>query len=269
MILTKVEIRRCAFGIAALSDSGGHRNLWVKNLESGETRQITFEQNSNVSVGVPVWSPDGKNISYVKRVPGNFDAESWLISPDGSSQRKVEERGGWAAWSGDGQWLYYGATNHGIWQLKKVSMQGGPSIIIRPEDLQAPAIAPDGSALYFTKYFANVNGSTDQEIQVARPENGAVQVITRIPGSRIPAWQLIHPVISPDGKWLAMPLSDEGVTNIWLLPTTGGPFKQITDFGKRRTFIARRVSWSYNGKFVYAALGEGDSDVVLLRGLID
>lgn len=194
--------------------------------------------------------------------------ESWLINPDGSNLRKIEDRDGWATWSGDGQWLYYGVTNKGIWHLNKVSMNGGAPVVVRPENLQAPAVAPDGNALYFTRYLANVNGSTDQEIQVARPENGPAQTIARIPGSRIPAWQLIHPVISPDGKWLAMPLSDEGVTNIWAIPTAGGLFRQITDFGKRRTFIARRVSWSWDGKFIYAALGEGDSDVVQLSGLL-
>jgi Tol biopolymer transport system component len=79
--------------------------------------------------------------------------------------------------------------------------------------------------------------------------------------------QLVHPVISPDGKWLAMPLTDGFVTNVWALPTGGGPLRQLTDFGQRPTYIARRVAWSTDGKFVYAALGEGDADIVLLRGL--
>ena len=73
--------------------------------------------------------------------------------------------------------------------------------------------------------------------------------------------------ISPDGKWLALTLTDGGVTNIWALPTTGGPMRQITDFGQRRTFIARRVCWSSDGKFIFASLGEGNADVVLLEGL--
>ena len=77
----------------------------------------------------------------------------------------------------------------------------------------------------------------------------------------------MHPVISPDGKWLAMPLTDGVATNIWALSTADGALKQLTDFGQRPTFIARRVSWSVDGRFVFAALGEGDADVVLLRGL--
>lgn len=252
-----------------LSDSGGHGNLWVLKLDSGETRQITHEQDPGISIGVPVWSPNGKNIAFVLRKPGGWTVDLWLVSPDGSNLRRVSERSGWAAWSSDGRWLYYSVSTQGIWELKKVSMERDQPVTIRPENLQAPAVAPDGSALYFTRYLANVNGAADQEIRVARPENGPSQILARIPGSRIPAWQLVNPVISSDGKWLAMPLSDEGVTNIWAMPTAGGaPLWQITDFGQRRTFIARRVSWSSDGKFIFAAIGEGDADVLLLNGLI-
>ena len=48
-----------------------------------------------------------------------------------------------------------------------------------------------------------------------------------------------------------------------------GEWRQITDFGDRPTFIARRVSWSSDGRSIFAAVGEGDSDVVLLEGLLN
>jgi hypothetical protein len=57
------------------------------------------------------------------------------------------------------------------------------------------------------------------------------------------------------------------VTNLWALPTAGGPLRQLTDFGQRQTFIVRRVSWSADSKFIFASLGEGNADVVLLDGL--
>jgi Tol biopolymer transport system component len=112
-----------------------------------------------------------------------------------------------------------------------------------------------------------VSGGSDYEVRAATPETGPSRIIARIPARRIPLWQLVHPVISPDGKWLAFPLTDGFATNIWTLPTSGGPLRQITDFGQRPTFIARRISWSADGRSIFAALGEGDADVVLLRGL--
>ena len=40
-----------------LADSGGHANLWLITLPTGETRQITYEQDPSVGVGVPVGLP--------------------------------------------------------------------------------------------------------------------------------------------------------------------------------------------------------------------
>jgi tricorn protease-like protein len=65
-----------------------------------------------------------------------------------------------------------------------------------------------------------------------------------------------------------MPLDDNKGTNIWAVSTTDGKLKQITDFGQKRTFIARRISWSSDGKWVFAAVGEGDADIVQMDGLL-
>ena len=77
----------------------------------------------------------------------------------------------------------------------------------------------------------------------------------------------MQPVLSPDGKWLAMLLLDGPVTNIWAQPTNGGAMRRITDFGTQATFIARRVSWSSDGKSIYAAVGKGEADIVLVSNL--
>jgi len=63
--------------------------------------------------------------------------------------------------------------------------------------------------------------------------------------------------------------TDGFTTNIWALSATTGEWRQITDFGDRPTFIARRVSWSSDGRSIFAAVGEGDSDIVLLEGLMN
>jgi len=44
---------------------------------------------------------------------------------------------------------------------------------------------------------------------------------------------------------------------------------QCEKFGDRATFIARRVSWSADGRSIVAAVGEGDADIVLLDGLFE
>ena len=58
-----------------------------------------------------------------------------------------------------------------------------------------------------------------------------------------------------------------------LLPMPRGvlsaEWRQLTDFGDRPTFIARRVSWSADGRSILAAVGEGDADIVLLEGFVE
>jgi Tol biopolymer transport system component len=260
--------------LAYLSDSGGHGNVWVLRLASGEMRQITYEHDPQVTIGVPVWSPDGSNIAFAStRTIGSRRVNGyWLVQPDGSNLRNVIKQGAWATWSPDGHWIYYALgsptrASEGS-QLLKMPAEGGPSILIRTDNAIAPSVAPDGSALYYVVPLQQVNGVLDYEIRVARPENGPSQLLARIPGVRVPIWQGLQPVISHHGKWLALPLNDTFGTNIWLLSTSDGKLRRVTDFGQRRTFIARRLSWSSDDRFIYAALGEGDSDIALLEGLL-
>ena len=92
-------------------------------------------------------------------------------------------------------------------------------------------------------------------------------LVARYAPSRVPLWPTGF-ALSPDGRWLAVQLKDNGTTNIWAIPTDGGPYRQLTDFGRRPILIARQVSWSRDGKFIFAALAERDADIVLLDGIV-
>jgi eukaryotic-like serine/threonine-protein kinase len=253
--------------VAYVSDSGGHANLWVTKLESGESRQITHERNPETSVGVPVWSPDGRSIAFAssRDAPAGQNGY-WIVRPDGSGLRNLRSFGGWAAWSGDGRWVYYSEDPRRL-ALSKVPVDGGEPVLVRADTATRPAISRDGSTLYWLVELLAGSGLADYEIRMASPESGPARTLVRIPGRRVPIWLMIHPVISPDGKWLALPLVDNGTANIWAVSTADGAFRQLTDFGRRSTFIARRVSWSSDGRSIFAALGEGEADVVLLAGV--
>ena len=256
--------------VAFLSDSGGHANLWVVNTEDGGLRQITYERDPNVAVGVPVWSPDGRAIAFVSsRGNEGWTFGVWLVDPDGSNLRNVANPGLGPAWSPDGRWVYYstrgGAAATDV-VLKKVPVNGGPAVTVTTERLRN-VIGVHGSTLYYSFERPLMDGTPEFEIRAATPENAPFRVLARIPASRVPIWQIVNPALSPDGKWLAQALTDGFTTNIWALSTTTGEWRQITDFGERTTFVARRVSWSSDGHSILAAVAEGDSDIVLLEGL--
>jgi len=257
-----------------LSDNGGHGNLWVMDLASGETHQITYEKDPGTVMGVPIWSPDGKSITFATNRPSRMGRAVgyWLIHPDGSGLHLAVPEGAWTTWGPDSKWLYYADSSPvrdtGSFRLLKSPVDGGAAVVVRTDNARGPALSPDGATLYYVVPLENLNGLLDYELRAARPEDGASKLLARISGERIPIWQGLHPVISRDGKWLALPLDDGQGTNIWIASTADGKLKRITDFGQRRTFIARRISWSSDGKWVFAAVGEGDSDIVQMDGLL-
>ncbi len=255
-----------------LSDSGGHGNLWITHQDGTAARQVTFDRDPGVSLGVPVWSPDGKDIAYVTtRNQKGWRFSLWLVRPDGSNDHLVAQNGGWACWTADSKWLYYAVPTEVGYRIEKISPDGGPPVVVRTDNAIGPAMSPDNSTLYYSSPQENLTGVTDYEVRMARPDNGPARVLAKIPGLRVPVahgWT-VSPVVSPDGKSLALLLRDHsGNINIWSLPTQGGNLRQLTDFGQRRTTIARRVSWSSDSRSIFAALAEGDSDIVLIEGVL-
>jgi serine/threonine protein kinase/WD40 repeat protein len=249
-----------------LSDNGGHANLWVVRTDGTRARQITFERDPAVTIGVPKWSPAGDAIVYIvnREYP-----QLWTIRPDGRGARLLVERGMWATWSPDGRWLYYSPNVDGEhYTIEKVPATGGPPVLVRGDrNSNAPTVGRD--ALYFAAFAAPEFGSWDWEIRRASPEEGASDLVGRVAGSRIPFSPLyINPALSGDGQWLAQGLADGAVTNLWMLSTRDGSWRQVTDFGEQPTLIVRQVSWSPDGRYLYAAVSKNNGDIVMLNGLV-
>jgi Tol biopolymer transport system component len=249
-----------------LSDSGGHGNLWILNVETGQSRQLTFEQDPHLALGAPVWSPDGKFIAYVMRGRTGWNVDQWLIHPDGTGIRKLMDGAGWSAWSPEGQWLYLSPPTANGFRIDKVRPDATSHEIVQA-DGSRPAPGPEG-VLYYTINRTNGTGASDQEVWRASPDHAQGSFLARFSGTPQPAWLLMQPVLSPDGKWLALLKTDGPTSNIWAMSTADGSLRQITDFGNRAIVIGRRVSWSGDSKFIYAAPGSVEADVVLLTNLV-
>ncbi|HEY1340705.1 MAG TPA: protein kinase [Bryobacteraceae bacterium] len=250
-----------------LSDSGGHSNLWISRTDGSGVRQLTLETDPEIAIGVPVWSPDGKWIAFVLIRAGG--PSQWLIRPDGSGLREWVPGGAYAYWSPDSQWIYCARVSDGAFYIEKSPLRGGAAVPVRSDDGYGQAVAAGGEALYYVTRRMSEGGGFDVEIRKATPEDGPSEVLARVDASRVPVMLVTFQlVLSPDGQWLALYLSDGYTSNLYALPTSGGPMRQITDFGERPITIARRVCWSPDGAWIYAAVAENEGNVVLMDGLL-
>jgi Tol biopolymer transport system component len=257
--------------LVLLSDNGGHANVWNVDIATGDMQPVTREFDPNVVVAIPVWSPRGDWIVYLSnRGSTSGDVTMWLTRPDGSDVRNLGIPGVWACWSKDGSWLYFSdalAEGHRIRKLR-IDNGGGAPVVVRTDNAMGCNQSPSGDALYYAKILTQATGAWDFELRVASPEDGSSRVIGLVSGARVPATAInFHAFVSPDGKWLAMPLVDGSTTNIWAISTDRGEWRKLTEFGQRNVVIARRIAWSADGRHIYAPVSDVDADIVLLQGL--
>jgi serine/threonine protein kinase/WD40 repeat protein len=250
--------------VAYLSDNGGHANLWVARTDgSGAARQITFEQDAGVSIGLPLWSPVDDRIAFVK---GRAGLGIWIVHADGRGVRQLRAGGATPCWSPDGAWVYHTVFADKL-HVEKIPSGGGPCVVVR-RDANSHAASVGATALYYAFRASSNLELEGWEIRRASPEDGPSEPIARIAGSRLPVSPLfVSTTLSRDGRWLALPLIDGHKSSIGILPVTGGSFTPVIDLGDRPTIIARQVSWSPDGS-IYAAVAEINEDIVLLDGLI-
>jgi serine/threonine protein kinase len=244
-----------------LSDNGGHGNLWIVGIDGGAARQVTFERDPAVRIGVPLWSPAGDRIVFIVSRPDRVGLS--VIRPDGGGLSEIADRAICPGWSLDGKWLYYSPGNQPPFDIVKIPVRGGPPVRVRNLSVFVGAL-PNGGIVSAGRIF-----ETELIWQVTRSmtEDGPGQELLCVPASQLPMPAFVHWSVSPDGQWLAMPLSHGATTNLWVQPISGGRPQQITDFGDRPTIIARQTGWSPDSRRIVAAVVEMDADVVMIDGL--
>jgi Tol biopolymer transport system component/DNA-binding winged helix-turn-helix (wHTH) protein len=195
-------------------------DIYVKQIGSEQLLQLTATPEDDV---MPAWSPDGRDIAFLRRLAGKRSA-IMLISALGGVERQVQvvPTGGSFAWSPDGQWIAYSGLPTDYLDrppegtgLYAISLQTGRKRqLTRPSSAVLgdvdPAFSPDGRRVAFFR--TSSTGAND--LYVADIGPGLVpageprKLTSDSRGARSPVW-------TPDGKAILFTSDRGGLNSLW------------------------------------------------------
>lgn len=92
--------------LAYLSNASGSPQVWVRDLASGTSRQLTSLPDPVQTVA---WSPKGDWIAYAVAPGGGLNVQIWVMKPDGSGSKRLtaggKENNGLNGWTDDGAFI--------------------------------------------------------------------------------------------------------------------------------------------------------------------
>ncbi|HEX4067804.1 MAG TPA: protein kinase [Acidobacteriaceae bacterium] len=193
---------------------------------------------------------------------GTNGTSLWRLNANGSNATQLTHGLGDdnPVCSPDGKWVYYQdvPADH----ILRVSIDGGkseivPGTVVPNVGLSAAlaAVSSDGKQLVF---FSD-SSFLHKQLQIVNLASGPnLTRLTLRPDPRVSG----AVVFTPDGKAVAYPIRENGVSNVWVQPLDGSPGRQITNFksGEFHTF-----GWSPDGKSLALIREIVQSDIVLLR----
>lgn len=193
--------------------------ITIFDLRSGLSRRLTFSNSFNVA---PLWSPDGKTVSFVSNRDGGI--HTFQKPADGSGRtaplfadKDLQQRAYFLAWSPDGRYLIYRLGAHGnslpaIWALPLFGDRKPFPVTQQASDAPTARaiISPDGKWL---AYVENDSGR-NTIYAVPFPRGSGKWLISPNGGSdlhwRRDGKELFY--LSPDGQIMSAQIIEQGAT---------------------------------------------------------
>jgi len=218
-------------------------DVFVMDADGGDLQQLTPEQDGQMS-GQPTWSPDGREIAFLRGrsvqsgVPSRF-GDLFVMSADGGDLRQIARGPANApAWSPDGREIAFARGENLSSQSANIDIYvvdasgGEPRPLTRTAafDEEAPAWSPDSSRIVFARstfqtqfdgkaaiYVIDRDGTGEtllHENQLFAPYSGSL------------SW-------SPDGRTIAFETSPSiGCVDVALVAVEGRSVSRLTSCTK-------------------------------------
>lgn len=210
--------------------------IYTMNASGGDVRLVL--SGEALSVGGPVWSPDGTRIAFVGEAPSDPPSENVtftinVVNADGTGLRRVTPVPSGAlgrpSWSPDGRWIAYSTGQDGEATIHVINLDDSRDAQLTQPSLSAesPAWSPDGSRIAFSA----LPGGRPWETCLMRSD-GSQQRCFRHRG-----WQELQQSWSPDGRRLLVSATDSR--------GHGGTMLIMNADGSHRLNLSRRFGSGY------------------------
>jgi dipeptidyl aminopeptidase/acylaminoacyl peptidase len=256
--------------------------IWMASASGGDAHQMTFAEKSSTN---PDWSPDGGWIAFTSSRSGKNNL--YLMRSTGGEAEMitdVKSGVGGFAWSPDGKWIAFTMADPPTADEEKNNKGKDDSRWIdenvkmnhlyvtpvakdgagkrEPRQLTKGAFtigsglgggggfdwSPDGKSIVFTHTKTpKADDWTSANVTVVDVASGEIKAIAATAAAES------QPIYSPDGKWIALTISDAPPTwafqtRIHIIPAGGGAPKPLAlTFDEQPNLIG----WAADGKRIY------------------
>ncbi len=172
--------------LAVAVQEGAATNLWIKRLNQGPARKLTFEGDVNAR---PAWTPDGRAVAFVSNghSRSNLNLDLYVAPADGSAPPRMlrDEPAGIeeAEYSRDGKWLVY-QVGFDLFAVRTDRDASPIRLTGTPFNESTPRLSPDGRWLAYSS-----DESRRREVYVRPfPNTGTTRWQVSAGGGWEPAW---------------------------------------------------------------------------------
>lgn len=260
--------RWLAFGGGRSADSA--RGIWLIDVESAQTRQLTAATEHATGDWGPAFSPDGRYLAFIREAALSESAVYILpltadLKPAGAPIRITRESGmvRGVAWTPDGRGLVFSSGGH--LAMSRLYRLAVPSTD-RPHDAE-PELLPFGEQSISVSI-----SKTGRLVYSAQSRDASIWSIALNSGKDSPVPTPVvpstfdeqTPAYSPNGNRLAFASTRSGVEEIWVANADGSNPAQITSMGGPQ---CANPQWSpVDGQTIlFNSRRESSTDLYLIR----